>query len=482
LRKNERDHLADCAKSCETFYCGGGSSGSGNQPSDEKKPTHPNNTAVETSLEAGVEVPSLEVAQHSMGDVPPEDFAHAFHFPLDLIKVTKSPLFSREECAKVVAAAEAEDVHLNEYVSGKYKLGGDWLINLPHTLKWFNQALESEIFPALAKLFPEVIRGPEVLRAHSVAMLKYNSSHPRTDVHVDNGILALTLALSPQQAYEGGGTFFEHMGDEPLLMDAGHATFRPGSVRHGGHTVTRGERYIIGAFILIQDKVEHVRRLTIQGRDARGKGDLLGAAEFFRWGLKVNPQCVTCRKNLGETLMAQGGVPQLTEAEALFTSALALTPKDTDAMYNLGGCLKAQGKVRESIEVYQGAMGGMNEDWELAYNLGVALGDEGRYAEEAEAYQQSLRVNPDYGQAWTNLGVACAKQGLLRQALQPFQKAVELEPTNSQNCLNLAQCYQALGMADEAKSAAAKAQSLSSFGSAGGGPSPGRAVEEVEDF
>ena len=60
--------------------------------------------------------------------------------------------------------------------------------------------------------------------------------------HVDNGVIALTLALSPAENYEGGGTFFEHMGDEPLPMDVGHATFRPGSVRHGGHTVTRGER------------------------------------------------------------------------------------------------------------------------------------------------------------------------------------------------------------------------------------------------
>ena len=45
-------------------------------------------------------------------------------------------------------------------------------------------------------------------------------------------------------SYEGGGTFFEHMerGKDVLPMDAGHATFRPGSVRHGGHTVTSGER------------------------------------------------------------------------------------------------------------------------------------------------------------------------------------------------------------------------------------------------
>lgn len=50
------------------------------------------------------------------------------------------------------------------------------------------------------------VSGPSVLRAHSVAILKYNASHPRTDVHVDDGVLAMTLALSPRANYSGGGT------------------------------------------------------------------------------------------------------------------------------------------------------------------------------------------------------------------------------------------------------------------------------------
>ena len=50
------------------------------------------------------------------------------------------------------------------------------------------------------------VSGPSVLRAHSVAILKYNASHPRTDVHVDDGVLAMTLALSPRANCSGGGT------------------------------------------------------------------------------------------------------------------------------------------------------------------------------------------------------------------------------------------------------------------------------------
>ena len=48
-------------------------------------------------------------------------------------------------------------------------------------------------------------------------------------------------------------------------MPQGYATFRPGSVRHAGSTVTSGLRYVIGGFIAVADRVEHVRRLNERG-------------------------------------------------------------------------------------------------------------------------------------------------------------------------------------------------------------------------
>ena len=122
---------------------------------------------------------------------------------------------SSDEAEEVVALATEDGVYDHEFPSGKYRLGGDWVKSLPNTLEWFNERLRTTIFPAVAALFPEVVSDASVLRAHSVAILKYNSSHPRTDVHIDDGILALTLALSPRANYTGGGTYYEHM-DEVL--------------------------------------------------------------------------------------------------------------------------------------------------------------------------------------------------------------------------------------------------------------------------
>ena len=202
-------------------------------------------------------------------------------------------------------------------------------------------------------------RALQVLRAHSVAILKYNSSHPRTDIHVDDGILAMTLALSPRANYSGGGTFFEHMGEENILeMDQGFCTIRPGSVRHGGHPVQSGDRYILGAFLLIADRVEHVRRLNSQGREARSVGDLRRARLLFKWAVKLNPKCATCLKNWGEALTAtpDGSAPSAklaAAAEDKIRRALELLPHDSDALFSLGALLSGMGRKDEAFEAYQ---------------------------------------------------------------------------------------------------------------------------------
>jgi len=449
LDTNEAAHAADCATSCESFYCG-----------DASTPTDAATASAATATAA-------TFSSHPMGSVPPEDFASEFRFPLDLIKVTSSaPLIPPEEAEQVIATAVAEGISGNEYTSGKYKLGGDWVKKMPRTLGWFNSRLQSTIFPAIAALFPEVVSSPHVLRAHSVAILKYNASHPRTDVHVDDGILALTLALSPRAHYSGGGTFFEHLGEEHIVeMEQGHCTMRPGSVRHGGHRVTHGERYILGAFLLIADRVEHVRRLNNQGREARGTFDLRKARLSFKWALKINPKCATCLKNWAEALSATPDdsppPPKLAQAaEDKLRRALELLPDDSDAWFSLGVLLSNIGRSDEALAAYERALASNADDHELCYNVGVQFGDRGRHQEEITMYQRSLKVKPDFGKAWGNLGVALASSGQLDAAAEPFAKACQYQPDERNNWINLARYHQAKGNAAGAKEAMSRAQAM----------------------
>lgn len=366
------------------------------------------------------------IQSYSMGAVPPEDFGDQFGFPLDLIKVTRGqPLFSADEARQIILTALAEGVDKNEYKSGKYRLGGDWLTNLPETREWFNTLLEVKLFPLLCHLFPEVISSQAVLRAHSVSLLKYNASHPRTDIHIDNGILAMTLAMTPEDDYIGGGTFFEHF-DKVLPMDVGHGTFRPGSIRHGGHAVTEGTRFILGAFLLIEDRVEHVRRLKNRGSALRRENNFNSAVKHFQWALALNPKCTTCLKDWGELLYAQN---DFIAAEQKIRSALALLEeKDSDAFFSLGQVLSAQGRNEESIAAYTRSVQLNAEDAELLYNLGIKLGERGNKNEENRMYAQATNVDPKFGGAWLNWGTNLAEEGNFDDAELMFLKVLECGP------------------------------------------------------
>ena len=409
IERNRQEHAADCQASCEFFYCA--------TPETPLK-------SLEDLLHSS-DSETTTIKSYSFGPVPPEDFAETFGFPLDLIKVTEGkPLFDATEAAQVIKTAEQEGVDQNEYTSGKYKLGGDWLTNLPQTRQWFNTQLEHVLFPLLAHLFPEIISSQSTLRAHSVSLLKYNASHPRTDVHIDNGILALTLALTPRSDYNGGGTFFEHFGaDQILEMDVGHATLRPGSVRHGGHAVTSGTRYVLGGFLLLEDKVEHVRRLKNRGTALRHNHQLEEAKHHFEWALALNPKCTTCLKDWAEILLAQ---QQFAAAEEKIRTALDLLEnQDSDALFTLGILLSEQGRDDESIEAYQQSVQLNAQDAELCYNLGIKLGAKGHGEAEMEMYARAVQVDPTFGGAWLNWGTVLAERGELDEAEPKFLQATQ---------------------------------------------------------
>lgn len=459
IEQNIQEHRRDCEESCEVYYCAPPHQQHQQQQlhtsnDDDSSSSSSRATATATSALSLTHIVgnATTIRSYSMGAVPPEDFAADFGFPLDLIKVTQGrPLFSREEALSVIRTAEDVDgVHTNEFKSGKYRLGGDWLTNLPKTREWFNEKLERTFFPLLAHLFPEIVSDVSVLRAHSVSLLKYNSSHPRTDVHIDNGILAMTIAMTPQEEYTGGGTFFEHFtvanqnhldndantvdsSNVVIPMDVGHGTFRPGSVRHGGHRVTAGTRYILGAFLLLEDKVEHVRRLKNRGSELRRMGDLTGAAQHFEWALAMNPKCTTCLKDWAEILHTE---KRFDEAEAKIRQALELLEyKDSDALFTLGILLSEQGKDEECIRAYRQSLVLNQEDAELLYNLGVKLGEQSQrkqstvdtVKEEMTMYAMCTKVDPTFGGAWLNWGTTLAEQGNLDDAEIMFLKAVQCD-------------------------------------------------------
>ena len=397
LLLNVAEHEEQCAAACASYFCG---------------------------VVPPLDPPPMDV--YSQGPLPSLDFPALFDGE-QTIHVSKQPLFTADECDEAIRLAELEGLGLPTSKSGKYQIGKAWIEDMPSVLAWFNRALEHKLFPIMSALFPKLLPPGASLRAHKVAVLKYNTSHPQTDIHVDEALLAFTIALSPEGAFEGGGTYFEYI-DRVVEMAQGHATFRPGSVRHSGSTVTAGLRYVVGGFIAVNERVEHVRRrpthralplpcifprctadsvrrvcgIQVRRLNERGNKILLqssptepelGRAEkLFRWAQSINPTCTLCHQNLGDTLLR---LDRPVEAEAALRSQLVLLPRDSDAFFALGNALTVQQRTTEAQASYNSALEISPRDYESLLGLADTHAKLNDYAAEADAYRRALAIRPE---------------------------------------------------------------------------------------
>jgi len=191
--------------------------------------------------------------------------------------------------------------------------------------------------------------------------------------------------------------------------------------------------------LLIEDKVEHVRRLKNRGSELRRIPDLEGAARHFEWALALNPKCTTCLKDWAEILLTQ---KRFTEAEEKIRKALEhLEEKDSDALFSLGVILSEAGKDEESIEAYKKSAKLNADDAQLCYNLGIKLGARGDTKAEMSMYAKATNADPTLGGAWLNWGTALAESGNNDDAEVMFLKAMECSEVKAKAMMNLGLVY-----------------------------------------
>jgi len=90
---------------------------------------------------------------------------------------------------------------------------------------------------------------------------------------------------------------------------------------------------------------------------------------------------------------------------------LALLPRDSDALFNLGTILSSKGMHNAAIDAYAASAEVNPNDVELLYNLGVKFGERNDRVNEIEAYERALKVQPQFTKASLNLGAAFADIG-----------------------------------------------------------------------
>lgn len=127
----------------------------------------------------------------------------------------------------------------------------------PELLSWFVEWFRGTAVPLLQSQF----QTDQNFFVHDAFLVRYSagSSSDYLPLHYDESTHSFILALNSE--FEGGGTYF-HSLDHTLVPCCGSlVSFRGNQLLHGGNVVTKGERFILAAFLYVDDeaKVESKR-------------------------------------------------------------------------------------------------------------------------------------------------------------------------------------------------------------------------------
>lgn len=194
-------------------------------------------------------------------DAPLHQFPLISHLPGPdhgdaLIHTTVEPLFSAEECQRIIDEAEAWALECGGWTSKRHfnhPTTDIPLAELPGTAEFLNvDALPHRIYPLLGQAFASLPNW-RALRVADAFVVKYDAAKGQTwlSPHRDGAVVSFNVALNAKSEYEGGGTWFKGL-DGALPIECGHVCCHASGIQHGGHPITSGVRYILVAFVILE--------------------------------------------------------------------------------------------------------------------------------------------------------------------------------------------------------------------------------------
>ncbi|HET9923450.1 MAG TPA: tetratricopeptide repeat protein, partial [Methylomirabilota bacterium] len=163
---------------------------------------------------------------------------------------------------------------------------------------------------------------------------------------------------------------------------------------------------------------------------------------LWRYAIAVDPRCSICLHNLGIITSQRG---DRAESLVLFERAQALRPDRSEFYGNYGVLLLQMGRRQEGIAKLRYRLAHEPRDVATRTNLGIALIEEGRPGEAIAELEETLRFKADSVPALTSLGRALLTEGRVEPALSAFERAIAVNPTDPVARLGLARAYAARG-------------------------------------
>jgi tetratricopeptide (TPR) repeat protein len=145
-----------------------------------------------------------------------------------------------------------------------------------------------------------------------------------------------------------------------------------------------------------------------------------------------------------------------------FQKALAINPRDADAIRGMAGAYERMGRIAEAETSYKRAITLKPDYWDGYNSLANFYDRQGRAADAVAQYQRVIELTPDNAAAYSNLGAeyeSIDEKASNEKAEAAFKKSIELSPTYAAYA-NLGNLYMGQGRLQEAADATRKALKL----------------------
>jgi Flp pilus assembly protein TadD/peroxiredoxin len=128
--------------------------------------------------------------------------------------------------------------------------------------------------------------------------------------------------------------------------------------------------------------------------------------------------------------------------------------------FTYGVAMFQHGYLEQAEASFRDAVATSPDDPEAYYNLGTLSLRRNDFEQARQYLKQTLKLKPDYPEAWNNLGMMDAQQGRAEEAIRDFEQSLRLRPDYATALLNLGNVYRRQGSPDKAQECLTKALAL----------------------
>ncbi|MFY9287617.1 MAG: tetratricopeptide repeat-containing glycosyltransferase family protein [Alphaproteobacteria bacterium] len=183
---------------------------------------------------------------------------------------------------------------------------------------------------------------------------------------------------------------------------------------------------------VLKDDPKHIDALRLLGALYVQWKKMDSAIEYFEKALHVKPDHTEVRNNLGIALFSQGNAlrkaGQSIEASQLYERLVKLHPNDVNLRNNLGTIFHDMAKFDEAMEQYEIALQIEPNSADALVNRAGLLVELNRPDEACRGYEQALKINPNSADAKWGKSLAMLMLGDYENGWKLYEARFERNP------------------------------------------------------